>query len=289
MMITDLDLAQLRTLLAVIEEGTFAAAAEKVGCTQSAVTQQLQKLEITVGKPLFRANGRKRELTPAGWTLARYAHEILSISRHALSAVEETMSGEVLRVGVPRELTDAVMARVLRQFSQTWPDIRVILHVNRSPELMTMLEENRLEVAISTRHRAHLASEAVCTLQPVWLAASSFGWTPQNPLPLVLTDEPSLYRRITLEVLDRYSIPYFERFTSPSLSGLRPAILAGLGVTARPATSFSSELKELGEDNGLPPLPKVPYYGYMRRTPAREHVSDFLKILSIVSDTALQE
>jgi DNA-binding transcriptional LysR family regulator len=283
----DLDIVQLRTLLAVVEEGSFSAAAEKVGRTQSAVTQQLQKLEAVAGQPLFRANGRQRELTPAGWTLARYAREIVSMSRHALSALEEAATGGVLRVGVPRELTDAAMAKVIARFYKARPDIRLVLHVDRSPNLMTMLQESRLEIAVTTRRQPHLDGKHICALQPVWLAAPRYRWKPQMPLPLLLTDEPSLYRRITLQALDISGIAYVERFTSPSLSGLRPAILAGLGVTARPSASFGSKLKVLETAEGFPALPKVSYYAYARDVPAQGYIDNFFDALDIVSELEL--
>jgi DNA-binding transcriptional LysR family regulator len=66
-------LAHLRTLLAISDAGSFEAAAQRVGRTQSAVTQQMQKLETLIGAKLFRQVGRRRELTPAGQTLENYA------------------------------------------------------------------------------------------------------------------------------------------------------------------------------------------------------------------------
>lgn len=278
-MIHDLQIAHLRTLLAVVEEGSFAAAAEKIGRTQSAISQQMQKLEYAVGKPLFKADGRNRKLTPAGLTLARYGREILLMSRHAMTAIDHASEGGLLRVGVPHELVDTLLPPAFERFDKEWPDIRVSVHVDRSPRLMAMFHENRLEVCVTTRRQSYLDGIQVYSLQSEWIAQQGFHWNPAAPLPLVLTDEPSLFRRIALAALDLNSIPYIERVTSPTLFGLKPAVGAGLGVTVRPTVAFPGNYKVLGEADGLPPLPRVIYYGYLTQSSMHEPAGDFLNAL----------
>lgn len=275
-MLHDLQISQLRTLLAVVEEGSFAAAAERVGRTQSAITQQMQKLELTVGKPLFKAHGRNRKPTSAGLTLARYSREILSMSRHALTAVNHIADGGLLRVGVPAELADTLLPIAAAEFNKLWPDIRLMLHVDRSPHLQTMFNENRLEVIVSTRRQSNHEGAPVHSLQSAWIASADFDWDRSNPLPIVLTDEPSLFRRIALAALDLDSTPYVEKATSPSLSGVKAAVYAGLGVTVRPKISFPGDVKVLGEKDGLPPLQRVLYYGYVTSSAAHQPARDFL-------------
>lgn len=278
-MTSDIQIAHLRTLIAIAEEGGFEGAAIRVGRTQSAVTQQMHKLEETVGKPLFRAKGRRRELTQAGLTMVRYGQEIVSMSRHALAATVQASDGGLVRLGVPHEIADDVLPEALRRFAARWPDIRVVVHAERSPTLMSMLQENRLEAAITTRRSQLYHGSIIRSLQTYWVAAPGFRWDQTMPLPLVLTDEPSLFRRITLSALELGDIPYIERFTSPSLAGLRPAVYGGLGMTARTKPSFSEHVSLFGEADGLPPLPKVNYYGYVHSAKAPGYVHDLMRCI----------
>ena len=74
-------LRELQTLLAVAQHGTFAAAGERIGLTQGAVSAQIQRLEEELGFPLFDRTGRSATLNAAGReTLAR-AQEIVSLCR----------------------------------------------------------------------------------------------------------------------------------------------------------------------------------------------------------------
>jgi len=71
--ILNLDLDLLRTFVAVADLNTFAAAAAAVCRTQSAVSQQMQRLEQLVGKELFARHGRNKLLTEHGIQLLGYA------------------------------------------------------------------------------------------------------------------------------------------------------------------------------------------------------------------------
>ena len=71
--ILNLDLDLLRTFVAVADLNTFAAAAAAVCRTQSAVSQQMQRLEQLVGKELFARHGRNKLLTEQGIQLLGYA------------------------------------------------------------------------------------------------------------------------------------------------------------------------------------------------------------------------
>jgi len=78
----------LRTFVAIADAGTFAAAAERVGRTVSAVSLQIDRLEEQVGRALFQKFGRRMEPTSAG----RQLLEKKARSRR-LSAASTTTSG----------------------------------------------------------------------------------------------------------------------------------------------------------------------------------------------------
>ena len=261
-MSSDFQLNHLKTLIAIAEEGSFEAAAQRMARTQSAITQQMQKLEEKVGKPLFRTVGRRRELTPAGLTLVSYGREIVSLFTHALAATDSANERGVVTIGAPQEVAEELLPSILARFAADWPDIRVMIYVDRSPNLMAMLEERRLDLTLTTRRADKYEGAKVLTLPALWIAGTAYRRDPRMPLPLILPDEPSLFRSIALAALDLSGIPYVERITSPALAGVRLSVVADLGVTVRTASSFFARTRVLGEADGLPPLPDVNYYLY---------------------------
>ena len=256
----DLDLSHLRTLIAIGDTGSFKAAAEAVGRTQSAVTQQMQNLEKNVGTPLFATRGRRRELTEAGWTLLRRSRDILALCEQAVQASESSQAVGMVRIGAPLEIANDLLPEVLTVFAENWPGVRVVLRIDRSRQLMRMLNEGALDLTLSTWRSGSGEGRRVKLLPVHWIAAKGWVLDPDRPLPLVLTDEPSIFRRIGLSALDLSGWAYTEKLTTQNPAGVRFAIEAGLGITARTTTAFRSDVQILGEDTGLPALPQISYY-----------------------------
>ncbi len=72
-------------------------------------------------------------------------------------------------------------------------------------------------------------------------------------------DEPSPFRDMAIENLTRAGIAWRIAYVASSLSAIRAAVRAGLGVTARPIEMMSPDLRVLGETEGLPRLPETQY------------------------------
>ena len=87
---------------------------------------------------------------------------------------------------------------------------------------------------------------------------------PDEPLPLILVDEPSIYRRYALEALERANIAWRQAYLASNLIGIKAATRAGLGVTARSMEMLGPDMRVLGENDGLPRLPDVTYHLWIR-------------------------
>jgi len=90
----------LRTFVAIADAGTFAAAAERVGRTVSAVSLQIDRLEEKVGRALFQKSGRRMEPTSDGRQLLDHARTILAANDAALSAMSSDRLSGTVRLGV---------------------------------------------------------------------------------------------------------------------------------------------------------------------------------------------
>jgi DNA-binding transcriptional LysR family regulator len=103
------------------------------------------------------------------------------------------------------------------------------------------------------------------------MAGADYVHDPAQPVPLVLPDEPSLYRATALAALDAHGVRWRIRHVSTSLafSALRAALRAGLGITARIIEMLAPDLRVVTEAEGLPRLPNMSLDLYLRD----EHVS----------------
>lgn len=258
-----LDFEALRTFVSVVDQGSFAAAAGRVYRTQAAVTQRIQRLEASIGRPLFKKVGRSKRLTDDGATLLDYARRILALHDEACSSlVGVRITGEI-RLGAPDDASETILPGMLRRFATMFPEVRVTIQIARSAFLMNWLKQGEIDMAISTRDDASHPRLLLRTAPTVWLAAADFKLIRNEPIPLVMHDEPSLFRVIALEALERARIPMRLNHISGSLSGIRAAVRAGLGITARSIEALEPAMRVLGAADGLPPLPDVNLYLYL--------------------------
>lgn len=123
----DMTLRQLRTIREVDARGSIAGAAEALGYTPSAISQQLSTLEKTAGVPLLERVGRGVRLTGAGRELVRHAHEVLARVEEAQAAIEEVAAGPrgEVRMALFASVAGAIMPEVLHRLAERHPDLRI--------------------------------------------------------------------------------------------------------------------------------------------------------------------
>lgn len=266
----ELDLDLLRTFIDVVDAGSFAAAASQVFRTQAAVTQRVQRLEHMLQRPLFIKVGRRKVLTENGTRLLDYARRIMALHDEACASLTGNPQVGEIRLGAPEDTAEAMLPALLRRFTRSFPSVRVVIHVARSSFLMQALNQGHIDIAISTsddksHERLHLRSTPT-----VWLAAADFKLARSQPLPLVLQEEPSLYRRLARDALHEAKVPSRIAHVSGSLVGVLAAVRAGLGVTARSIQALDPSMRVLGAAEGLPALPDVSLYAYLSHRTGRQ-------------------
>lgn len=276
----NLDLDLLRTLVTIEKTNTFSGAAEALFKTQSAITQQMQRLETQFDCTLFMKKGRRRILTPQGRQLADYGRRLLAINDEALRTVgQKQMEGEI-RFGAPLDVADTILPPVLTHIARHAPKVRLEIRVDRSPFLMEALESGDIDLSISTRKDPALNGFALRTSPTVWICAAGYVYNKRSPLPLILADEPSIFRKIALQALEQTTLTWHINYLAPTLVGIKAAVRAGLGVTARSTEFLGADMRVLGEAEGLPPLPPMTYWLWARKdtiSPLTLHVYEMLK------------
>lgn len=147
-----LDLRHLRALRAIADAGTFGRAAEWLGYTQSAVSQQVAALERALGAPVFDRPGGPRpvELTPLGTLLLRHADVLLDQADTAAHDVDRFLAGTLGRidVGCFQSVLTAVVPSVLERLRGERPDVEVgLVQEELNDDLARAVVDGEVDVA----------------------------------------------------------------------------------------------------------------------------------------------
>lgn len=246
----------MKTLVAGVQAGGFAKAAEKIGRTQSAISLQMKKLEELAGTELFEKQGRVLALTPSGETMYHYAQRMLELNEEAVTAVRGAgVAGEV-KVGMSMDFEHTFLPNVLARFGRAHPQIVLDLHVDRNTALRTKAARKELDVAVLFSNEVK-SEQTVGQVPMAWIGQRDLAWPREEPLPLLLLEAPCVFRDTALRALDAAGIRWRIAVTSPSLGGLWAAARAGLGLTVRTALTVPAELANLGDELALPALPEI--------------------------------
>jgi DNA-binding transcriptional LysR family regulator len=148
------ELRHLIALDAVAREMSFGRAAESLGYTQSAISQQIATLERIVGEKLVERPGgpRKVSLTEAGRLLLRHAEAIVSRLSAAQADMDALANGEAgtLSVGVYQSVGEHVLPTLMRRFVEQWPRVQVSLDESANDiELLDHIERGDLDLTFA--------------------------------------------------------------------------------------------------------------------------------------------
>ncbi len=256
----DLELELLRTFVAVVDGGGFTRAAERMHRTQSTVSQQLRRLEERLATRLLARNTRHVTLTERGELLLGYARRLLALNDEALAALDETRLEGRVRLGSAQEVADGGLAEILAHFTRLHPGVTLEVRVDANLRLLDLIHRGELDLAVSFLDPGQtlpgdVRCEVIDRLRRVWVASPDLRLDDTQPLPLVVPNGPCVFRNAMLHALDAIDRRWRIALSTPSLSGMRAALRAGLGIGARAERWLEPDLRIL--EHALPPLPDV--------------------------------
>lgn len=238
-----LDTVTLQCFLAVAETGSFTKAAERVGRTQSAISQQMTKLENLLGKSLL-VRGKTFALTPEGDIFLGYARQIFALHREAMDRFKEPeLEGEV-RFGLPENFASVYLSGVLADFSRIHPRILLNIECDLTLTLFDRFKRKEFDLVLVKMNRPEDFPNGLdIWSEPLkWVGDSSVIY-PQKPVPLVLSPVPCVYRASAIKALEGAGRSWRLVFSSPSYAGAVAAVKAGMGITVMPHTMIPNELE----------------------------------------------
>ena len=253
-----MDIALLKTFIAVAETGSFSVAAERLFVTQPAISKRIAALENELDVRLFDRIGRSITLTEGGQALLPRAQTILlelEDSIRAISSLSSDIRG-TLRFATSHHIGLHRLPPILKRFTQSYPQVRLDIRFMDSEAACTAVEHGDLELGIVTLPPApsdNLSTEVIW-VDPLSIVVSrnhrlaeksavTLGELAQHAA--VLPASNTYTRQIAEEAFAHSGHVLKVALSTNYLETIKMLVSVGIGWSLLPATMLDSQLKEL--------------------------------------------
>lgn len=249
-----LTLSGMRAFVAVVETGSFTAAAARQNATQSGVSQQISRLEARLGIELLTRGPQGAVPTPAGKHLYQRAVQImrdLAATESGLTNFERGVAGSI-RLGLMPALTRSISGPVQRRFMAEHPNVRVVVTERVSSDLIEAVAAGRIDLGIVPAFDAPdtIRVTAVGSTSEVLVhrgrnhpnhmrALHTFDMT---PLRLILQSAGNIRREAVLSKLRAARVEIVDLLDLDSMFGTLEFVASGDYVTVLPAIMMAPEI-----------------------------------------------
>jgi DNA-binding transcriptional LysR family regulator len=153
-------LAQLRVLAAVVQTGSFTAAAEQLNMTQSAASHALSGLEAELGVTLLQRDRSGVTLTETGKQVLHHAQAMLAHAESIQQIASAALGLEIgkVRIGTFPSVSARLLPGIIRTFQQHYPGIEVVLFEGTDDEVVEWIMSGIVDTGFVTQIAAHIPS-----------------------------------------------------------------------------------------------------------------------------------
>lgn len=252
-----MELDQLRTILAVLEHGSFTRAAEALGLSQSTVSFHVKALEAAVGSRLLDRGRDGVRATPQGEVLRGYAERLLVLHGEALEQLRAESHGQRGRVVVAASTIpgEYLLPLVLARLRLSHPKVSVRVSVSESSRALASLMARECDMALIGRRPSDralvaqpFAEDEVVLVgpspNPFVTSGKALEVESLRHVPLVLRGEGSGTRAAVAELLARAFTDNdtAARAVVGSTEAAKRCVLAGMGLSFLSRHAVSDEL-----------------------------------------------
>lgn len=243
----------LKTLVAIADHGTFTAAADHVGVTHAAVSQQMQVLEADLAVTLFNRRTRTPILTPLAKQIVAKARVVISDYEGLVPSVVGNggLSG-TLKLGVLRTTLTGLAPSGLALLKERWPELGLSIRLGLTGTLLAAIERGDLDSAIVTKPFLlpsglifrPLATETMHLI----VAASVPGEDPLHLLetqPYIRFNRQAVLGTIIENWIQDKGLRVQETMELDSPEGIASMVQAGLGVSIVPPAPHRPDLRAI--------------------------------------------
>lgn len=240
-----MDTRQLETLLAIEAHGTFAQAADVVGLTPSAVSQQVNALEQRFNVAIFDRSSRPPKLTPQGMQVLEMAQDILRREEDTRASLHGDHIAGTLMLGSVRSSALNLLPSALVRMRQRYPDLKSNLRVSLSSTLIADVAAGRLDAAIVAEHLGIPGALRWSPFlrEPLWLIAPE-GTRVSDPISL-LNSHPYIRFRSAVPLanlidteISRLGVVTNDVAEIDTIGSIVTCVRQGLGISVVPRASL---------------------------------------------------
>ncbi len=236
---------ELKTLIAVAREGTFAAAGHRIGLTQAAVSAQMQRLEAELGFEIFDRKGRTAHLNKMGQQILLQAQDLLRLYDNLGSTAVGLPPSVLVNIGAIASVQRSYLPDALARFHQRCPYCRTRVIPGLSMELVNLVDTGEIDMAVVIRPPFSLQSDLRWTtlaLEPYRLIVprdvAGDDWTQLlTSQPFIRYDRSSFGGRQVDRFLRQMHFNLREVCELDELEAIIKLVENGVGVALVPQTS----------------------------------------------------
>jgi DNA-binding transcriptional LysR family regulator len=246
-----MDTRQLKTLSAIATHGTFAQAADVVGLTASAVSQQIQALEMELNTILFDRSSRPPKLTSQGLQILELAKDILRMEDDAKASLKGDPIAGTLMLGSVRSSALNLLPKAIVQMRGQYPLLKSNLRVSLSSTLIADVAAGRLDAAIVAEHVGipPALRWSPFLREPLWLIAPR-GTELSEPIEMLNT-KPYVRFRSTVPLanlidteISRLGVVTQDVAEIDTIGSIVTCVRQGMGISIVPHVALSEPEQE---------------------------------------------
>lgn len=262
------NLTLIQTFFIVARDGSYSAAARKLGMSYQSAANHVRRLEQLLSERLVvsEQGAKTVTLTPRGRSLYKL---LLPELDTMLTRLDRTLQKErpVLRIGLPQAIFFYLMPPILAQFRALFPQVEIIAF-ERDTALPEMIRDGSLDLCITERYFGdpNVPQHLVCTYRPALVLPREWGAPPQGEIrqwlqgrPFVTYEPGQLLRNLAIDYLQTGDTEMEIAISTSGSSSVKRCVEAGLGYAIIPAWCIDGTETTITAI-GLPELPEIPIY-----------------------------
>ena len=152
-----MNISKYKALLTAVDMGSFSAAAQKLGYTQSGLTHMMNALEDELGISILQRGYYGIKLTPGGERIIPKIRQLVMCEDALLNEIEMVKSygDNVIRIGAFSSMAGTWLPHIVERFNAEFPDVTVNIQMGTVTELYGGLDENRFDICFGTRNNKY--------------------------------------------------------------------------------------------------------------------------------------
>lgn len=265
----DANLTLIQTFFIVARDGSYSAAARKLGMSYQSAANHVRRLEQVLGERLVVSEqGAKTViLTPRGRSLYKL---LLPELDTMLARLDRTLDKErpVLRIGLPQAIFYYLLPPVLARFRECYPQVEIVAY-ERDTSLPELIKDGSLDVCITERYFGdpNVPQHLVCTYRPALIFPTSWG-DPPSPSsikdwatgrPFVTYEPGQLLRNLAVDYLRPQDSEMEIAISTSGSSSVKRCVEAGLGFAIIPEWCLGEQEPNVTKVD-IDGLPEIPIY-----------------------------